>query len=341
MAARRHAENERIKREYLEFRRYAGRLSEKSLDKEIAAIDRFDAWNGRKDFRRFHIKQAKAFRKHLDNARSEMTGRPLGASTRRAILAPLRMFFAWLATRPGYRKRIGPSDAEYFNLSRRDAAVASASDPRPAPSPQQVRHALSAMPHGTDIERRDKAVMALLTLTAVRDGALITLRLKHVDQVDRWLWQNAKEVDTKFGKSFRTYFQPGFPEAEATLKEWVIHQRESLMRGPDDPLFPKTAMDLDEAGGFPAVGVSRDHWKTAQPVRDIVKRAFEAAGIPPFGPHSFRHMHAREALWSGKSVEEFWAVSQNLGHSSMLTTLRSYGQLPEHRRRELIRGRSD
>lgn len=340
MASSRHSENERIKREYLEFRKYAGRLSQKSLDKEIAAIERFDAWNRRKDFRRFRIEQAKAFRDFLDNARNDKTRRPLGASTKRAILAPLRNFFAWLATRPGYRKRISPADADYFNLSRRDAAVASSSDPRPAPTSQQVRHALSLMPEGTDIERRDKAVFALLFLTAVRDGALISLRLKHVDPVDRCLWQNSKEVETKSGKTFRTYFQPGVPEAEAALAHWVCFQREKLLRGSDDPLFPKTEMGLDEAGRFRAVGVSREHWRTAQPVRDIVRRAFEAAGIPPFGPHSFRHMHAREALRSGASVEEFWAVSQNLGHSSMLTTLRSYGQLPEHRRRELILGES-
>lgn len=194
------------------------------------------------------------------------------------------------------------------------------------------------MPSGTDIERRDKAVLALLALTAVRDGALVTLRLKHVDLVDRCLWQNAKEVDTKFGKSFRTYFQPGFSEAEGALEDWVNHQRETLLRGADDPLFPKTEMGLDEAGGFCAVGVARDHWKTAQPVRNLVKGAFEVAGIPPFGPHSFRHMHAREALRSGATVEEFWAVAQNLGHSSMLTTLRSYGQLPENRRKEIILG---
>lgn len=341
MATARHPENERIKREYLEFRKYAGRLSEKSLDKEVAAIERFDDWNRRKDFRRFHIEQAKGFRDHLERAVNEKTGRPLGASTKRAILAPLRSFFAWLATRPGYRKRINPSDAEYFNLSRRDAAISGASDPRPAPTPQQVRHALAAMLSGTDIERRDRAVFALLILTAVRDGALITLRLKHVDLVDRCLWQNAKEVDTKFGKSFRTYFQQGFPEAEAALEDWVRHQRDVLFRGADDPLFPKTAMGLDDAGSFAAAGISRKHWKSAQPVREIVKHAFEAAGISPFGPHSFRHMHAREALRSGASVEEFWAVAQNLGHSSMLTTLKSYGQLPEHRRRELILGTNE
>jgi hypothetical protein len=31
------------------------------------------------------------------------------------------------------------------------------------------------------------------------------------------------------------------------------------------------------------------------------------------------------------------AWSQNLGHDGVLTTLKSYGELPEHRQKELIR----
>ena len=41
---------------------HAGRLTQQSLDKEISAIERFDVWNRRKDFRKFHIEQAMRFR---------------------------------------------------------------------------------------------------------------------------------------------------------------------------------------------------------------------------------------------------------------------------------------
>ncbi len=81
--------NERIKRRFLEYRKYARQLSEGSLDREISALERFDVWNGRKDFRQFHIEQAMKFRTYLEQAKGS-TGKPLGKSTMRAILATLR-----------------------------------------------------------------------------------------------------------------------------------------------------------------------------------------------------------------------------------------------------------
>ena len=60
--------NERLKRQFLEYRKYAKRLSDKSLDREIAALERFDVWNRRRDFAQFHIEWAMGFRDHLDSA---------------------------------------------------------------------------------------------------------------------------------------------------------------------------------------------------------------------------------------------------------------------------------
>lgn len=340
MPSKRNENNERVKRRYLEWRKHARRVTEQSLDKEISAIERFDAWNRRKDFRKFHVEQAMRFREFLEEERNPRTSKPYGRSTILGTLSALREFFLWLSGQEGYRKRIRPAHAEYFTPSRHDAAIARAAETKPAPTPEQARSALAQMPGSTDLEKRDRAVFALLMLTAVRDGALITLRLKHVDPADRCLWQNAKEVATKYRKSFPTYFLPGYAEAEQVIADWVRYQRETLLRGDDDPLFPKTAMGSGEDGGFRAVGLSADFWSTAAPVRKIVREAFQLAGIRPFGPHSFRHMHARAVLKSGASVEKVWAVSQNLGHSSMITTLGSYGQLPDDRRRELIRDES-
>lgn len=340
MSNKRNENNERLKRRYLEWRKHARRLSEQSLDKEIAAIERFDAWNRRKNFRKFHIEQAMGFREHLERELNPSTGKLYSRSTILGTLNALREFVLWLSGQEGYRKRIRPANAEYFAPSRRDAAIARAAEPKSAPTPEQARHALSKMPNGTELEKRDRAAFALLTLTAARDGALITLRLKHVEPEEKCLWQNPKEVNTKFGKSIRTFFQQGYPEAERVIADWVRYQRETLLRGDEDPLFPKTAMGTGDDGGFRPIGLSHDFWSTAAPVRKLVREAFERAGVRAFGPHTFRHMHARAVLKSGANIEQLWAVSQNIGHSSMLTTLGSYGQLPEDRRRALILGES-
>ncbi len=330
-------QNERLKRRFLEYRKYARQLSDKSLDRELAALERFDVWNGRKDFGKFHIEWAMHFRTHLEKARSS-NGKPLGKSTVRSILATMREFTLWLSQQDGFRSRIRASDADYFNLSRRDEAEARASPPRPAPSIKQATRALDLMPVTTPREMRDKAVFALLCLTGIRVGALISLRLKHVDLQEKSVTQNPREVATKFGRSIDTFFAKGIPGAEIALGAWIAHLEDEALYGPEDPLFPAMAIAPHANTGFKAEGFERRHWKSSEPVRMIVNSAFSEAGMPTYGPHAFRHMLARHAAKTCNSVAEIVATSQNLGHTDVLTTLRSYGQISRERQRELITG---
>ncbi|WP_300535485.1 site-specific integrase [uncultured Mameliella sp.] len=340
MTKRPNEKNERLKRRFVDYRKYARQLSDKSLDRELAALERFDVWNGRKDFGKFHIDWAMGFRAHLEQAKGA-TGKPLGKSTARAILATLREFTLWLSQQDGFRSRIRASDADYFNLSRRDEAEARAAPTRPAPGVKQAKRALAMMPATTPREMRDKAVFALLCLTGVRVGALISLRLKHVDLEEKSVTQNPREVATKFGKSIDTFFARGFPEAEAALRAWIMYLDDKALYGPDDPLFPATAIAAKSNTGFAADGFERRPWKTSEPVRKIVNAAFTAAKLNTFGPHAFRHMLARHAARTCTSVAEIVATSQNLGHTDVLTTLRSYGQISRERQRELITGESE
>lgn len=337
MAKRPNEKNERIKRRFLEYRKYARQLSEKSLDREIAALERFDVWNGRKDFAYFHIEQAMGFRTNLEQAKSA-AGRPLAKSTMRAILATLREFILWLSQQEGFRSRIKPADADYFNLSRRDEAEARAAPARPAPSVNQAKRALDLMPSKTPRELRDKAVFALLCLTGIRVAALVSLRTKHINLIEKSVTQNPREVATKFGKSIDTFFAQGFEGAEAALTAWITYLDEVELYGPDDPLLPATDLVANSNTGFTAQGFKRCPWKSTEPVRKIVRSAFERAGLPNYGPHAFRHMLARHAVNTSTSVAEFVANSQNLGHSDVLTTLRSYGQISRERQRELVTG---
>jgi len=339
MSKRPNEKNERIKRDFLNYRKFARQLSEKSIDRDLAALERFDVWNGRKDFARFHVEWAMGFRTHLEQAKSS-TGKPLGKSTTRAIMAVMREFVIWLSQQEGFRSRIRTADAEYFNLSRRDEAEARAAPQRPAPSITQAKRALSLMPAANPRELRDKAVFSLLCLTGIRVAALVSLRIKHVDLVEKSVMQNPREVATKFGKYIDTFFAKDFPEAEEVLSAWLKHLDEIELYGPDDPLFPATSLKATATTGFRADGFERRPWKTTEPVRKIVNGAFCAANLAAFGPHAFRHMLARHATRNCKSVAELVATSQNLGHTDVLTTLRSYGQIDRDRMRELITGES-
>ena len=337
MSKRPNEKNERLKRRFLEYRKYAKRLSEKSLDREISALERFDIWNGRKDFKSFHIEQAMGFRSHLEVSKSTK-GKPLAKSSMRAILSTLREFILWLSQQDGFRSKIKAADADYFNLSRRDEAEARAAPPRPAPSIPQAKHALGLMPSTTAHKKRDKAVFALLCLTGIRVAALASLKIKHVDMREKSVTQNPREVATKFGKSIDTFFAKDFAEAEKALAEWLTYLDQTALYGPDDPLFPATAIQASIRQGFTATGFHRNHWKSTGPIRKIVRQAFEAANLPNYGPHAFRHMFARHIAKNCSSVAELVATSQNLGHTDVLTTLRSYGQISRDEQRRLITG---
>lgn len=97
MTAKRTPENERIKRRYLQFLKEVKGRDEASLDAVAKALERFDFDNRRRDFRKFHVEQAMAFKAHLADQVNIRTGAPLSASTVNSTLAALKSFFVWLA----------------------------------------------------------------------------------------------------------------------------------------------------------------------------------------------------------------------------------------------------
>ncbi|WP_425409669.1 tyrosine-type recombinase/integrase [Hyphococcus sp.] len=330
-------ENERIKRGYFEFLREAEGLSEPSIVKVEAALVRFETSTGYKSFKAFHIDQAVAFKKSLGKAKHPETGKPLSKATISATLRTVKAFFKWLAWQQGYKSRIGKSDCEYFNLPAKDEAVAHAHREKPFPSMEQALHAFRNMPEGGEIEQRDKALFAFLVLTGVRDGAAASLKLKHIDLIEGEVIQDAREVKTKASKTIYTWFFPVAAEFRECFEQWVAHLREEPLFGPDDPLFPQTAVGFGPSRRFEPQGLKRAHWSTAAPIRKIIGDAFEAAGLPRFGPHSFRKTLVQLGERTCNTPEEFKAWSQNLGHEQVLTTFTSYGSVSRHRQGEIIK----
>jgi integrase/recombinase XerD len=332
------ADNERIKRRYLTYLRDAKRYSESSLDGVNKALHRFDSYGKFRDFRKFHIEQAVAFKRHLEGQTNERTGKPLSKATLHATMGALRGFFVWLAGQHGYRRRLSYSDAEYFNLSEKDVRIAKAVREQPIGTVDQVRHVISSMPTGNDVERRDRALVAFFLLTGARDGAVVSLKLKHIDLVEGRLIQDAREVRTKFSKTFVTYFFPVGEEVRAIVTSWIEHLRIGLFWGPDDPLFPATRVTVGSERQFVADGLARKHWTTATSIRRIFRDAFDRVGLPYFPPHTIRKTLVQLGQRTCRTPEEFKAWSQNLGHEQVLTTFASYGSVASTRQADIIRG---
>ncbi len=336
MARKFSEENERIKRRYMQFLREAKRCDQTTVDKAGDAILRFESSAGFKPFKRFHIEQAMTFKRQLEADKNSKTGKPLSKATIDGTLRLVKAFVHWLAGQQGYKSRITYADAEYFNLNAKDARVAHAERDAPYPTMEQCAHAFAQMPNVNDIERRNKALFAFLMLTGARDGAIASLRLKRVDLVEGCVYQDARDVKTKFAKTFTTWFLPVDPAYLECFTAWVTHLRHGLLFGHDDALFSKPEMGLVE-GGFAALGLSRDTYANAGKIREVIKTAFTTAGLPAFAPHSFRKTLVKWADKVYPSREAFKAFSQNIGHDSEITTVGSYLKVSQERQAELIR----
>lgn len=250
----------------------------------------------------------------------------------------LKDFFEWLSREPGYKSRVDFRDAQYFKLSEKDTRVALAKRSKPVPTIEQIERAISLMPATTPIERRDRALMAFVFLTGARDRAVISFKLKHIDLQSKAVCQDAREVKTKYAKTFLTAFFPVGSEINEIVASWVNYLLLDLKWGNEDPLFPKSSSRFSRVDAGRTIEIVREHWATTEPVRRIFKSAFEAAGLPYFNPHSFRNTLVRLGESRCRTPEEFKAWSQNLGHQGVLTTLYSYGEVPEYRQKELILG---
>ena len=100
------------------------------------------------------------------------------------------------------------------------------------------------MPVQTEIERRNRALMAFALLTGARDSALASMKLKHVDLAAGSVFKHARAVNTKFSKNFTTYFFPVGGEARQIFDAWMTSLRQEKLWGNDDPLLPATLVEL-------------------------------------------------------------------------------------------------
>lgn len=330
--------NERTKRTYFIYLKEANRQSEQSVDAVAKALARFEEYTHFKSFKAFNHQQAIAFKNRLAKQKGQRSGELLSKATLHSTLSALQRFFFWLAGQPGYKSQFAYSDADYFNISGNDVRVATAHREQRSPTMEQVKHVIATMPCSTEIERRNRALLAFTLLTGARVSAMASLKLQHVDFAQNCVHQDARQVKTKFRKTFTTYFLPVGNEVRGIVEEWVQYLQKEKLWGNDAPLFPATRVIVGAAQHFEAAGVDRKHWKGTSAICKIFREAFEGAGMKYYHPHSFRHTLVRLGQTTCKTPEEFMAWAQNIGHDGVLTAFFSYGEVACQRQGEIIRG---
>ncbi|OGT08324.1 MAG: hypothetical protein A2X78_03065 [Gammaproteobacteria bacterium GWE2_37_16] len=337
------AKNERIKREYFEWEKEANGKAQNTIDNVRAALYLFEKSTNFKDFATLTKDSIVAFKKELMKKENSKTDKPISKTYLLHTTKHLIDFFKWLSCQSGYKKKIHIPDIAYFKLSDKDIQIAHSPSSKKFPTIHQIECVVEEMPAETEIQKRDRALIAFLVLTGVRVTAIASLKIKHVFLEEGYVEQDPNEVKTKFSKKITTYFFPVGEFLRDVFIDWVNFLKNEKHFDYDCPLFPKTKLELDKNNQFVGERLDVEHWQSTTPIRGIVETAFEEAGFFRYTPHAFRHTLTQLSYEVCRTPEDFKACSQNLGHNSPLTTLTSYGEIPVCNQGKIIKnlGKND
>ena len=338
--------NEQIKRKYFDWLKEADGLAESSIEKVERSITLWDDFTHSADYRTFNPEAVKGFKKWLFERKNATTNQPITLTTCHHYLISLNEFFKWLAAQAGYKSKISLNDIAYLQLDKKQTKVALNRTRKRYPTLEIIQKLVNSIEAKTEVDKRDRALICFTLLSAMRDEAITTLPLGCLNIEKQQVHQDPERgVKTKFSKDILTtlfVFDPAFSEI---IKDWVEYLKTEKLFTDQDPLFPATKMEqgLSDSHSFTADNISNEFWKSTGGIRAVFKKRFEAAGLEYFSPHAFRHSATKIALELCKTPAEFKAVSQNLGHENMATTMFDYASLPDEEVEKKVKsiGQSD
>lgn len=219
---------------------------------------------------------------------------PGSAPTKKLHLAALRHFFDYLVT--GQIIPVSPAS------SVRGPAYSIVEGVTPAFGIEQVRRLLGSVDTSSVVGLRDRAILAILTYTACRVGAVSKLRVKHfAPEASQWIL-HLHEKRSKFRKI------PVRADLQGIIEAYIAAAR-IRPEEKDAPLFRS------------AVRKTRVLTQRAISPKDIlrmVKRRLKDAGLPAnFSCHSFRATTLTDLLEQGIPLED---VQYLAGHADARTT---------------------
>jgi site-specific recombinase XerC len=314
-------------------------LDVRTVDEHLRAMSRMSAFLGHKPFETITILDVLQFKDKLRHMRDLEESKGLSRSTVLHTLDRCGAFFRWLKRRPGID--MDPDLPGYFKLSRNERSAESSMVKGTSLNFDQTLRIFAGMPASSSIELRDRAIIAMFIVTGIRIAALITLRGKHVNARTRWIDQDPREVDTKFGKHIRTYcLDLGYGLLDA-ITQWA-RWRDSNGFGDDAPFFlPDRYLQPNCIGlGYrPAAVEAAQCWKSEDPVQRIIKDAARAGGIPDDGisSHDFRKMlHPFLSKRGAMMIIEEIALQLNFGQTPVETIRKHYTSMLDCEREAIL-----
>lgn len=321
------AANERAKFKYRQHLRRVAQKDEKTVIAALRHIREFEIFINFDGFETFNANLA-------DKYIQSLFQRSLSLSFIQDNIRTLKEFLRWLERQRGYRTKINYNHIDYLNLSQNQKNTANAAEYQKCYKFQQILNTIRKMPDKTEREERDKAIISLQALCALRISELRTVKIKNLIQEDDayFIYVSPKDMEVKFAKTRQVNFIPLPEDIIQNVIGWQDHLL-TLGFKETSPLFPRIDNRFAEANLLEQTLLC-DCIKSNTTIRDIFRKAFNNAGYEYINPHSFRKTLARYA--ETQSPAFLNAVRQNLGHNSIDTTLSSYGQLSQPEQRRII-----
>ncbi|PCK00086.1 MAG: hypothetical protein COA45_04190 [Zetaproteobacteria bacterium] len=317
-----------MKYKYMQHLRRVSRKSEKTIFAELQHIRDFEIYTNFAGFEKFNEHVA-------DKYIQSMFAVDLSLSYISNNIRALKDCLRWLERQRGYRSKINYNHIDYLNISENQRKTAKTTEYQKSYKFYQVIKTIRQMPGKTDKERRDRAIISLQALCALRISELRTVKMKSLIEEDGvyFIYVCPKHMESvKFAKTRHANFMPLPDDIISNVIEWRQYLR-SLGFKDGDPLFPKVDNRFSTKNLLEQ-SIQKTSIKSGTTIRTIFKKAFESADLEYIKPHSFRKTWVRYAEYQSPAFLN--AVRQNLGHNSIDTTISSYGDLSMAEQRRII-----
>ena len=213
-------------------------------------------------------------------------GQPLAVASQHARLAPLKVWFKWLA----YRKYVATDPAAELELPRVEYKLPSVLNK------DEAERVLSRPNVGEPLGIRDRAMLEILYSSGLRRMELLNLKLYDIDQKHGL-------VTVRQGKGKRDRVVPIGQRALAWLDVYLKSLRPEIAKKPDDGIIFLTS------NGVPF---------TPNHLSWLARQYVKSAAIGKNGAcHIFRHTMATLMLEGGADIRYIQAM---LGHVRLDTT---------------------
>ncbi len=316
--------NIKIKQEYYKWLKEVKGKNPATIDKIECSLSKFEEFTNYEDYVKFNKEKALSYKSWLK--KSSFRGKPLQTSTYCHYLKMLKNFYEWLIMQPGYKSKISGNDIAYLNTADSESKVSQQGRLKKNPSLEYALKLTSSINGKSEVEMRDRALIAFTVLTGMRDSAISSLPLGCVDIEELEVYQDPKAgVKTKFSKQIMSKIFNFDTKLLKYVIDWVEYLKSKGFKN-TDPLFPRSqsAIKGDDICFEKANEVEPIFWTGSGRIRHIFKNRAKEAKMEYYNPHSFRKLTAHLALEKCENGEEMAAVSQHFGHEHIATTIGSY-----------------